>query len=56
MAKVPTSWNSNPSAEANRKTYDSSVTTYNSVTVTYSSIVSGDQADTEKIPTQWSEA
>jgi hypothetical protein len=56
MAKTPTEWSGNPSAEASLKTYNSATTTYNSSTVTYSSIVTGDQADTEKVPTEWEDS
>lgn len=54
MAKIPTAWSQNPDAEANRKTYDSATTTYNSATVTYDSIVVGNEAETEKETTEWS--
>ena len=56
MAIIPTYWSGNPSAEANRYTYNSSTYTYNSSTQTYSGVVAGDQADTEKAPTLWSAA
>lgn len=56
MAKVPTNWSGNISAEANLITYDSATTTYDSATQTYDSIVAGDVADSDKVATVWTAA
>lgn len=51
--KLPTNWSANPSAEVNYIIYDAPTVTYDSATTTYDSIVIGDQADTDKVPTVW---
>lgn len=53
--KTPTQWSGNPSADANERVYDSAYVVYDSAVLTYDGIVSGDQADTEKVPTAWGE-
>lgn len=53
--KSPTNWSTNPSAEVNLLTYDTFAATYDSATATYDNIVTGDQADSEKQPTDWNE-
>lgn len=55
MAKTPTAWSSNPSAEVSEYIYDSASFTYDSTTQNYDGVVTTDLADTEKIPTAWSE-
>lgn len=54
MAKTPTEWSGNPSAEANEYTYNSATFAYNSTTQNYSGVVDSDLADSEKSPTEWS--
>lgn len=54
--KTPTQWSKNPSAEANEYPYDSATYTYNSSTQNYDGVVDGDMADSEKTPTEWSNA
>lgn len=56
MAKIPTAWSGNPSAEVNEYVYDSASLAYDSTTQNYDGVVDTDLADTEKIPTAWSEA
>lgn len=56
MAAVPTEWSSNPSAEAQQRTYDSATEEYDSSTFTYDGVVADDLADNEMQPTVWSEA
>lgn len=56
MAKTPTAWSSNPSAEANEYAYDSATDLYDSSTRNYDGVVDTDMADTEKVPTEWTEA
>lgn len=54
--KTPTKWSGNPSAEASEYTYDSATYTYDSTTQNYDGVVDADMADSEKVPTVWSEA
>jgi hypothetical protein len=56
MTKTPANWSPNPSAETNSLTYDTFAATYNTASATYDNIVSGDQADTEKLPADWNDA
>jgi hypothetical protein len=56
MAKTPTEWSGNASAEVNEYAYDSSTFAYDLSTQNYDGVVDGDMSDTEKTPTQWSES
>jgi hypothetical protein len=56
MTKTPTAWSSNPSAEASEYAYDSATDPYDSASLNYDGVVDADLADTERIPTAWSEA
>lgn len=56
MAKLPLAWSGNPSAEANEYAYDSATDPYDSATLNYDGVVDTDLADTEKAPTEWSNA
>jgi hypothetical protein len=53
MPKLPTSWNSNPNAQANLHVFDSGSILYDSSTVTFDGIVSGQSFSTVKNPTTW---
>lgn len=54
VSKTQSDWSGNPSAEANLLTYDTFAAAYDTASATYDNIVSGDQADTEKVPAVWS--
>lgn len=56
MAKTPTDWSSNVSAEANFYAYDSATDAYDSITQNYDGVVDADLADTEKTPVVWTPA
>lgn len=56
MAKTPTEWTGNASAEANERVYDSASVDYDSASLNYDGVVDNDLADTEKTPTEWAEA
>lgn len=56
MAKSPTIWSGNPSAEANEYVYDSATDAYDSAVQNYDGVVDADMADTEKQPVVWSNA
>jgi hypothetical protein len=56
MAKIPLHWSENPSAETNERVYDSASVDYDSASLNYDGVVDADLADTEKLPTEWSDA
>lgn len=53
MAKIPTQWSGNPSAEADLLPYSSEDVDYSDADVTYSSVVSDDESASERVPTEW---
>jgi hypothetical protein len=56
MVKTPTAWSSNPSSETAEYAYDSATDPYDSATLNYDGVVDADLADTERTPTEWTEA